>query len=362
MTRLNVEYDASESDAPMSSDDARERGNALYAERAYDAALAAYDDAIALSHDGDAKARANKAAVLMALRRWSEASAECVKALAIDGAYDRARRRLEACMVKAGTFDDAIASAEGGGEASAALAGRLKRLRDARARGNDMFKAGDKAGAEAAYGAVLRDDALRATPGAAIVFCNRAACRSGLGDHEGALADADAALARDETYQKARLRRATALAALTRYDEANEEFTRLFDELPGDVSVATNVNACRAALGKPADVKAGVKTIEDMKTYMTLVNTKPLVVVDFTATWCGPCKMIAPVFATLSTKFPSIYFLKVDVDANQDISGYERVSSMPTFAVYRYGKKVESFSGADGNKLTALCTKWIATV
>jgi len=92
------------------------------------------------------------------------------------------------------------------------------------------------------------------------------------------------------------------------------------------------------------------------------VNTKPLVVVDFTATWCGPCKMIAPVFASLSTKFPSIYFLKVDVDANQDISGYERVSSMPTFAVYRYGKKVESFSGADGNKLTALCTKWIATV
>ena len=344
------------------ADAARERGNAAYGNREYDAALAAYDDAIALSHDGDANARANKAAVLIALSRWRDATAECVRALAIDGAYERAVRRLEGCVVKTGSFDDAIASATALGASSAALAGRLTRLRDARDRGNELFKAGDKAGAEAAYGAVIEDGACASTPGAAIVFCNRAACRAGLGNNEGALADADAALARDETYQKARLRRATALAALARYEEAHVEFTRLFDELPGDVNVATHVNACRTALGKPADVKAGAVVIEDMKTYMNIVNTKPLVVVDFTATWCGPCKMIGPVFASLATRFTSMYFLKVDVDDNQDISGYERVSSMPTFAVYRYGKKVETFSGADANKLTALCTKWLATI
>ena len=41
------------------------------------------------------------------------------------------------------------------------------------------------------------------------------------------------------------------------------------------------------------------------------------VVVDFTATWCGPCRMIGPVFEQLSTKFPSLLFFKVDVDACQ---------------------------------------------
>eukprot|EP00276_Gloeochaete_wittrockiana_P009297 CAMPEP_0184652452 /NCGR_PEP_ID=MMETSP0308-20130426/10150_1 /TAXON_ID=38269 /ORGANISM="Gloeochaete witrockiana, Strain SAG 46.84" /LENGTH=484 /DNA_ID=CAMNT_0027087335 /DNA_START=141 /DNA_END=1595 /DNA_ORIENTATION=- len=76
-----------------------------------------------------------------------------------------------------------------------------------------------------------------------------------------------------------------------------------------------------------------------------------LVVVDFTATWCGPCKMIAPYFASLSNKYADVLFLKVDVDQLQDVSTSENVRSMPTFVFIKATRRVDVFSGADPNKL-----------
>lgn len=193
------------------------------------------------------------------------------------------------------------------------------------------------------------------------MFCNRAACKSASGKHEDALADANEALARCETYQKASLRKATALAALGKYAEADVVFTRLWEDLPGDVSLVASLNGCRAALKKPR-VQAGCREVTEMAEYQRLTKTMKLVFVDFTATWCGPCKMIGPVFTSLATKYPAAHFIKVDVDAAQDIAGYERVSSMPTFAVYCEGRKAEIFSGADGNRLSQLVAKYYSSL
>ncbi|XP_029026234.1 thioredoxin-like [Betta splendens] len=78
-----------------------------------------------------------------------------------------------------------------------------------------------------------------------------------------------------------------------------------------------------------------------------------LVVVDFTATWCGPCRMIGPVFEELSTnsEYSNVVFLKVDVDEASDVSGECNISCMPTFQFFKNGSKVHEFSGADKNKL-----------
>lgn len=76
-----------------------------------------------------------------------------------------------------------------------------------------------------------------------------------------------------------------------------------------------------------------------------------LVVVDFTATWCGPCQTIAPVFEQLASKYPRAVFLKVDVDKCQETAAAQGVSAMPTFIFYRNKTKVDRMQGANPSGL-----------
>ncbi|KAI9588691.1 thioredoxin-like protein 1 [Glossina fuscipes] len=78
-----------------------------------------------------------------------------------------------------------------------------------------------------------------------------------------------------------------------------------------------------------------------------------LVVVDFTAAWCGPCQRIAPHFELLPGKYPNAIFLKVDVDKCQDTAASQGVSAMPTFVFYRNRTKIDRIQGADINALEA---------
>jgi large subunit ribosomal protein L40e len=82
-----------------------------------------------------------------------------------------------------------------------------------------------------------------------------------------------------------------------------------------------------------------------------------LVVVDFTATWCGPCQTIAPEFAKLAEANPDAVFVKVDVDDNDWVIDECGVEAMPTFQFYKGGKKVDEMVGAKVSDLVAKVEK-----
>ena len=78
---------------------------------------------------------------------------------------------------------------------------------------------------------------------------------------------------------------------------------------------------------------------------MVLKNEKP-VVVDFWATWCGPCKMVAPEMEKLAQKYAgAVDVVKVDVDANPAISQAFQIMSIPTIAFFRPGQQPQGVVG-----------------
>ena len=80
--------------------------------------------------------------------------------------------------------------------------------------------------------------------------------------------------------------------------------------------------------------------------------------VDFTATWCGPCKRIAPVYAQMAEELSeSAELVKVDVDENSETAQACDVACMPTFQLFKNGEVVDKLEGADEGKLRELITK-----
>ena len=83
------------------------------------------------------------------------------------------------------------------------------------------------------------------------------------------------------------------------------------------------------------------------------------VAVDFTATWCPPCKAIGPKFEAMAKEFPNVVCVKCDVDAAKDVAEFAGISCMPTFKFWKNGKEVEAdkIEGANEAKLREVIGK-----
>ena len=84
-----------------------------------------------------------------------------------------------------------------------------------------------------------------------------------------------------------------------------------------------------------------------MEKFNEMINGEQLTVVDFFATWCGPCKMMQPILEQLKEKMrDDIRILKVDVDKNETLSMQYRIQSVPTLMLFKKGEMLWRQSGA----------------
>jgi thioredoxin 1 len=81
-------------------------------------------------------------------------------------------------------------------------------------------------------------------------------------------------------------------------------------------------------------------------TFEETVTANDIVLVDFWADWCGPCKRFAPVFEAASEAHPDIVFAKVDTEAEQGLSAAANIRSIPTLMAFRQGILVFNQAGA----------------
>lgn len=76
-----------------------------------------------------------------------------------------------------------------------------------------------------------------------------------------------------------------------------------------------------------------------------VLKEKGVVIVDFWATWCGPCKMIAPIVEELDEEMSNVKFVKVDVDKNPQIANQYKIVSIPTLKIFKDGKLINTLIG-----------------
>ncbi|KAK7257161.1 hypothetical protein RIF29_30935 [Crotalaria pallida] len=248
-----------------------------------------------------------------------------------------------------GRFENAVTTAEKASQIDARnveVAVLLKNVRmvaRARVRGNDLFKSERYTEACSAYG-----EGLRLDPSNSILYCNRAACWFKLGHWERSIEDSNQALHIQPNYKKALLRRATSNSKLERWVEAVKDYEVLRRELPDDNEVAEALFHAQVALKKSRgeevhNLKFGgeVENISGLEQFRAAISLPGVSVVHFETTSSLQCKQISPFVDTLCSRYPSISFLKVDIQENPTVATAENVRIVPTFKIYKNGSRVK---------------------
>ena len=76
-----------------------------------------------------------------------------------------------------------------------------------------------------------------------------------------------------------------------------------------------------------------------------IIKSEELTIIDFSATWCMPCRMLAPILEQVADKMDNVNFYNLDIDENEDIAKRYRIFSVPTLLAFKKGKMIDSLVG-----------------
>ena len=105
---------------------------------------------------------------------------------------------------------------------------------------------------------------------------------------------------------------------------------------------------------------ASIVHISSTTQFSNLLSSSAIVVADFYADWCGPCRAIAPVYSQLSEQLSRkglITFAKINTDEQKELSAAYSIRSLPTFLIFKNARKVEEIQGADQRRLSTAIQK-----
>ncbi|KAL5714743.1 hypothetical protein ACHQM5_016661 [Ranunculus cassubicifolius] len=257
----------------------------------------------------------------------------------------------------AGRFEDAVEAAQRAARLDSnsrdakIIVRRTRGAAAARSRGNELFKGGKFFDACMAYGEGLEHD-----PFNSVLLCNRAACRSKLGEYEKAVEDCNKALIVRPCYSKARLRRADCNAMLRRWQASIEDYEVLSKETPEDEYVSQALSEIRTKLkqqqhGVDSGIKLGGNALAPASSdrFKSVVNYPGTSVVLFCDESCDLNE--THLIEQLSRLYQYVNFLKVNVDENPHVAKSEAIDYLPTFRIYKNGSRMKDIHEADRKKL-----------
>ncbi|KAK9678625.1 hypothetical protein RND81_11G223900 [Saponaria officinalis] len=228
---------------------------------------------------------------------------------------------------------------------------RVKAVSAARDHGNCLFKVERFSEACVAYGQGLEHE-----PYNSVLLCNRAACRFKLDQFEKAVEDCTAAVKVRPSYSKARLRRADCYAKLQKWEAAMRDYEILLQESLGDENVAKSLFEAQVNLKKQRG-----EDVSNMVYGNTVVKTESSEHFRDSTSWPGLSvawffkkpgdEKTQQLMEQLSKRYPTVIFVKVEVEDNHSLLKSEGISSLPAFKLYIKGLSVKSIPGEDHKSL-----------
>ncbi len=133
-----------------------------------------------------------------------------------------------------------------------------------------------------------------------------------------------------------------AVSALTGCDKVKTALSKLSQDKPTESA---------AAVSKGTYSRDQLSDIDQASYPGFIARKNALAIVDFTATWCGPCKRLAPVLEKATEAHPGVVYVgRVDVDRNRDLAKAQGVNGIPDIRIFKNGKEVDRFVGFPGEK------------